>query len=126
MRTEKCENCGMSEYEYKDGAYFCTYCDTRYEDQPKTTLQTVLNFTERQIDKFREPKNETAKHIIQKTEEEKKEEAKRQKRGTIIAGIVLVSIFLLALLMLILDKQGIIDLSDSTESITSFTNFLLS
>ena len=105
MRTEKCENCGMSEYEQKDGAYFCTYCDTRYEDQPKTTLQTVLNFTERQIDKFREPKNETAKHIIQKTEEEKKEEAKRQKRGTIIAGI---------------------DLSDSTESITSFTNFLLS
>ena len=120
----------MSEYEYKDGAYFCTYCDTRYEDKPaepkqETALQSVLNFTERQIDKYRATKKETEKPVIPKTEEEKKEEAKRQKRGTIIAGIVLVSIFLLALLMLILDKQGIIDLSDSTESITSFANFLL-
>ena len=129
MRTEKCEKCGMSDYERKNGADFCTYCGTRYEDKPaepkqETALQSVLNFTERQIDKYRETKKEMEKPVIPKTEEEKKAEAKQQKKRAIIAGIILVTIFLLAVLILILDKQGVIDLSDSTETAESITTFI--
>ena len=71
MRTKKCKNCGMTDYQQEGDLYICKYCNTKYEEDPKqeTALQSILGFIERQTDKRREDKKEKRKH---KEAEEKK------------------------------------------------------
>ena len=73
MRTKKCENCGMRAYEQKNGVYVCKYCQTVYEEEPKSesALQTILGFTERQMDKRREEK------VARRKRQEAEENARR-------------------------------------------------
>ena len=106
MRTKKCENCGMRAYEQKNGVYVCKYCQTVYEEEPKSesALQTILRFTERQMDKRREEK--VARRKRQEAEENKQRELIRKYWWVyvlFVAGLIALSI-----VMAILEKQGII------------------
>lgn len=47
----------MKEYEKNGNIYTCKYCQAEYEVN-ESGFKSFLNFTERQIDKFRENKKE--------------------------------------------------------------------
>lgn len=60
MRTEACKNCGKTEYKQYGNVYVCKYCRTEYIEEPQKqgAIQSILGFTERQMDKFRQNKKE--------------------------------------------------------------------
>ena len=93
MRTKRCKNCGQNTYEKRGELYICKYCKTEYPEEPKNALQTILGFTERQMDKNREDKKEHQLFI---------------RKHLWVFILIIAGCIALSIAMAILEKQGMI------------------